>query len=98
MALLHHPTLLVIGINSSLLLLAYLWIFPCYARNDWNQLMTLDCLFCGCSLLICGLLYWGSGEQLGFGSWTTNWFWFALLSYFIIEFPLFIWYYQRFLR
>ncbi len=84
--------LLVIIINLAILLVAYLFVHPLTAGANINLLLLSDTGASVTSLLVCGSLFWGSGVEFNLIFFTANWFWFAMLSFFIMELPFIRWY------
>lgn len=89
----------IIALNSVILLVAYLSIYPKVAGYDINKVALFDIIASGLSLLIVGVKYWGTGQefnlafmQLGI---QVNWFWFTLISYSLLEVPIAFWYFRR---
>lgn len=98
MHLLNHPPLLLIAINISLIMSAYLWCFPCFIRDNLTRLMQLDILLMIAAISIAGALFYGKGINFILLGYSMNWFVFSVLTYFIIETPFVIWYYRRFIK
>ena len=87
--------LIIILINISLLLFVYLWLFPRVAGTDIKKLSTYDLVTSLVSLSISGSLFWGSGFEFNLLIDTTNWFWLTLVTYFVIEIPVALWYFKK---
>ena len=88
--------LVILSINILLLLFVYLWLFPKVAGSDIKKLSTYDLVTSMVSLTIVGFLFWESGFEFNALLFTTNWFWFTLVTYFIIEIPLALWYFKKY--
>ena len=86
----------VIGINILLLLFVYLWLFPRVAGSDIKKLSTYDLLTSLVSLGISATLFWGSDFEFMLFGVSTNWFWFTLVTYFVIEIPVALWYFKKY--
>ena len=87
--------LIVITINVVIILIAYLFVYPKYAGSDGNKLAVND-LYASCVvLLISGVMYWGSGYEFSLLITTSNWFWFTLVTYFLLDIPLMAWYFKK---
>ena len=74
---------------------AYLSIYPKIAGNNLNKIALCDL---GCSafvFVLVGLKYWGSGYEFSLLLFSTNWFWFTVIVYFIFDILFFIWYYKK---
>ena len=87
---------LVLTINLIIAIIAYFVIHPRTAGADLHKLTVSDLGASMASLLVCGTLFWESGVEFSVWFTTLNWFWFALLSYFVIELPFALWYMKRY--
>ncbi len=87
MNIINNPTLLILAINSTLIIGCYLWYFPCFVRDNVKKLLLVDSLCSIGSVIIAGFLFIGKGFEFSLLGWEMNWFWFALMSYFLIELP-----------
>ena len=90
------PESLVLMINLTIAIIAYFIVHPRTAGADLNKLSMSDLGASVASLVVCGSLFWDSGVEFSVLVTTLNWFWFALLSYFVIELPFALWYLKRF--
>ncbi len=91
----NSPENIVFIINLILASFAYLWLYPQIVKDDMMRLMNYDLLVSGVAILIAGILFYGSNIIFSFFNIETNWFWFSLISYFIIETPFVLWYLSR---
>lgn len=82
----------IIALNLVIISMAYLSIYPKLAGNDLKKITLLDILLSGFALLVVGLTYWKSSYEFNLLTYSSNWFWFTLTSYFIIEIPFILWY------
>ena len=93
--------LTIIVLNTAILLIAYLSVYPKIAGVDINKVALFDIIASGLSLLIVGLKYWGTDQDftLAFMQLSTqvNWFWFTLISYSVLEIPIALWYFRELL-
>ena len=87
---------LVLTINLTIAIVAYFVIHPRTAGADLHKLTVSDLGASMASLLVCGALFWDSSVEFSVWFTTLNWFWFALLSYFVIELPFALWYMKRY--
>ena len=86
---------IIILINILLLSFVYLWLFQRVAGSDIKKLSTYDLLTSLVSVTIAGFLFWGSNfEFMLFGA-SMNWFWFTLVTYFVLEIPIALWYFKK---
>jgi hypothetical protein len=88
--------LAVITINLLMLWFAYGWLYPRVRAFDLHTLSRYDLIVSLVALAGAGVLFYGSGAVFGFGRFETNWFWFALGSYVIVEIPFAVWYVRRY--
>ena len=79
----------IVIINLVALAIAYLYIYPKYAGNDVKRLAWLDIAVGGLLLLVLAPFNWGSPNDYTFFDFDTSWWIFAILSYALIELPLF---------
>jgi hypothetical protein len=89
------PELQIIVLNLIIVLVAYLSIYPKLAGSNFNKISIYDVFTSGFSLLVVGLNYWGSGQEFNLLVTNTNWFWFTLITYLVIEIPVMIWYFKE---
>lgn len=82
----------IVIINLVALAIAYLYIYPKYAGNDVKRMAWLDTAVGGLVLLILAPFNWGSPNDYTFFAFDTNWLIFAILSYALLELPLFFLY------
>ncbi|MBR7800515.1 hypothetical protein [Undibacterium fentianense] len=85
----------IILLNLVLALVAYLSVYPALAGNDLNKIALYDLGTSGIALGIVGYHYWGSEVQFNILLADVNWFWFTLISYAAIEFPMMLWYFKK---
>jgi len=89
------PEITVLLLNFTIILLSYIVIYPKTVAGDCNKLMLNDGIASTIALSIVGSVYWGSDVTFNAIIITLNWFWFALLSYAIIEIPLMLHYIKK---
>jgi hypothetical protein len=89
------PELSVLLLNLTIILVAYLSIYPKLAGNSFNKISVYDLFTSGFSLLVVGLHYWGSGHAFNIIITDINWFWFTFLTYGVIEIPIMLWYFKK---
>lgn len=82
----------ILLINTTIIAIGYLFIYPKRCGNDINKLATNDFYSSVISISIAGLLFWGKEMEFDALFFSSNWFWFSLLTYFVIEVPVFIFY------
>lgn len=82
----------IVIINLVALAIAYLYIYPKYGGNDVKRLAWLDIGVGGLLLLVLAPFNWDSPNGYTFFVFDTNWWSFAILSYALLELPLFFLY------
>ncbi len=89
------PELLVILLNLSILSFSYIWFFPRIAGADAIKLAKYDLISFLVSIIISGFFFYGSYIELNAIFTTLNWFWFTMLTFFILEIPFALWYFNK---
>lgn len=74
------------------LTLAYFWLYPKFVGENVKLMAWLDVAITAIPIALSGALFWESDPVLRWIFFDTNWFWFSLLSYVVIEMPIFVWY------
>ena len=82
----------IVVLNLIALATAYLYIYPKYGGNDVKRLVWLDTAVGGVALLVLAPFNWGSPSAYTFIAFDTSWWIFAILSYALLELPLFYFY------
>jgi hypothetical protein len=90
------PELVIIALNTALILIAYLYVYPKRAGSDANKIANHDLVASSLSIFIAGSMYWGSGYEFNAILTSLNWFWFALLTYALLEIPFVVWYWKKY--
>ncbi len=76
-------------INCTILGIAYLGIYPGLHNKSLTRLITVDLALSAVALTTAGALFWSSGVRFDMLVFQTNWAVFTLISFSIIEAPLF---------
>lgn len=82
----------IVFVNMAVLATAYLFVYPKFSSDDVRKLAKLDVLMGMISLVIVGILSFGSNESFTFFFFDTNWWIFTIITYAVIEIPIFVWY------
>jgi hypothetical protein len=82
----------IVIVNLAALAIAYLYIYPKYGGNDVKRLAWLDTAVGGVALLVLAPFNWGSPSDYTFIDFDTSWWIFAILTYTLLELPLFYFY------
>ncbi len=89
------PEVLILGLNLAMMLMAYLVIYPRFCGSDGKKIVNNDVIVTAIVLSISGFSFWGTGQSFSLIWFTTNWFWFSLLTCMAIEIPFLIWYFDK---
>lgn len=89
------PEVIILCLNVAVILLAYFVVYPKLCGSNGYRIAVNDLLASGTVLLVSGVLYSGSGYEFSFFLFSTNWFWFSILTYAAIELPIMLWYYNK---
>ncbi|MBT1445118.1 hypothetical protein KJI95_11360 [Shewanella sp. JM162201] len=90
------PELAVILLNLAIIAVAYGSVYPKLAGSNMQKISVCDLFASGLALVIVGIKYWGSGAEFNLLLGNTNWFWFTLISYFVLELPAVFWYIKKY--
>lgn len=91
----NSPELLLLSLNATVILAAYFIVYPKFCGANGWRIAANDLLATATVLVVSGLLFAGSGVSFSLLIFSTNWFWFTLLSYLVIETPLMFWYFNK---
>lgn len=86
------PEVMVLMLNSVIVAIAYFFVYPVLCGDDVNRIVANDLCSSVISIGICGFLFWEQGIAFDTIVFDSNWFWFSLITYAVIEFPVFIFY------
>ncbi|QYJ75338.1 MULTISPECIES: hypothetical protein [Shewanella] len=90
------PELAVVLLNLAIIVLAYGLVYPRVAGSDFQRISICDLGASGLALLTVGMKYWGTGAAFNLLFTEVNWFWFTLVSYFVLELPAIFWYFKKY--
>lgn len=82
----------IVAVNLVALAIAYLYVYPKYAANDTKKLAWLDVVVGGLVLLLLAPFNWGSPDNYSFFTFELNWWIYAIVTYGVLELPLFFLY------
>jgi len=91
----NSPEATIIVINAMLTLVAYFVVYPKLVGDDVNKLLGYDMVVTALALGIAGYLFWNSGIRFSIFVADVNWFWFALITYALLETPLLLGYMKQ---
>lgn len=84
------PEVQVLILVGIILAVAYLGIFPTLREKTLNRLMVIDLALSVLALSVAGAWFWGTGVRFSLLVFETNWAVFTVVSYGVIEIPLFL--------
>lgn len=84
--------LTVIVFIVAIIAVAYLWVYPRFAGKDLRRMAWLDVALTLIPLGVAALLFGGTNPDFRLLIFDTNWFVFTLVTYVILEVPLFLLY------
>lgn len=87
--------LTVLLLNAALIVIAYQYVYPRWVGSDMSKLIMNDVIATFISLAVAGSLYSGSGQSFSLLAGSVNWFWFALITYSVMELPMAMHYMRR---
>lgn len=90
------PEQFVLLVNAVIIGCAYFIIYPRFAGADQNRLAINDLIANACSLVIVGINFWGTGTQFDLIVIDLGWFGFTVVTFLLMELPLFAWYVRRY--
>lgn len=90
-----NPELIIIGLNTLVVLIAYLVIYPKAAGSGRAKIVINDLIASAICLIVAGSLFWETDQAFNIIFTEVNWFWFTLISYSAIEIPFMIWYCKK---
>lgn len=82
----------IVFVNMAVLATAYLFVYPKYSGDDVRKLAKLDVVMGLIALGIVAFGSFGSAETFTFFFFDTNWWIFSIITYAVIELPIFFWY------
>ena len=86
----------ILLINLVLVVLTYHFVYPRFAGRDLNKLFLNDLAAMLIAVFVAGSLFSGSRTTFSFVVAETNWFWFSLVSYMMIETPFALKYIKKY--
>lgn len=90
-----NPEQILLLLNVILVVIVYFVVLPARCGDNVNKILANDAVATTISLVIAGYLFWGSGTEFSLVLFELNWFWFALITYMLIEIPFALWYFKK---
>ena len=91
-----NPELIIIGLNVVIMFIAYFFVYPKFCGANGIKIAINDLIASVVVLVIAGSMFWSTGQQFSLVLFSVNWFWFTLITYFILEIPLMLWYDKKY--
>ena len=88
--------LVIIGINLTMLIVAYFFLYPTFVKNSLTKLGIGDLFLSIAAWAGAGFLFAGTDTQFSLFFVTLNWFWFSLITYLALDLILFLWYCKKY--
>jgi len=82
----------ILLVNLSALLIAYLFVYPKFAGNDVQRMAWLDVAVGAFVLVLLAPFNWNSPNDYSFFVFELNWWIFTIVTYALLELPLFFFY------
>ena len=89
------PELQILILNTVVLGVAYLGIYPSLQDKTLNKIMAIDLVLTALVLIVAG--GWFLGTDIGFSLlfFEANWVVFTLITLFVMEVPIFFWFARK---
>ena len=88
--------LIVILYDLCLAFFVYVWLYPKLQIESINRLSLYDLVVSFMTLIIGWFLFGGKDIAFSLYFTDTNWYWFTIVVYFIIETPFALWYMKKY--
>lgn len=89
------PETFILLSNAVILLVGYLFVYPRFAGSDLSRLAMNDLVANALALTVAGYAFFGTGQRFGLPWFEVGWFGFTVLTFLVMELPLFLWYLRR---
>lgn len=90
-----NPEQTLLLLNVILVVIVYFVVLPARCGDNMNKILANDAVATAISIAIAGYLFWGSQIEFSLFFFEVNWFWFAFISYMLIEIPFALWYFRK---
>lgn len=88
--------LLIIILNFLIVFISYYVVYPVFAGRNINKLIVNDCVAMLISLFIAFSLYGDTRYDFSMVLFETNWFWYSLSTFMLIETPFALSYIKKY--
>ncbi len=93
------PEIFILLSNAAILLCAYFIVYPRFAGSDLNRLALNDLAANAIAIAVAGFAFFGTGQRFDWLflkiGWEVGWFGFTVVTFLLMELPLFVWYARR---
>ena len=89
------PELQILILNAVILGVAYLGIYPSLREKTLNKIMMINLVLTALALLVAGGWFMGTGTGFSLILFQTNWWIFTLVTLFVMEVPVFLWFAKK---
>ncbi len=90
------PETFILLTNATILLCAYLIVYPRFAGSDLNRLALNDLAADAIAIAVAGFAFFGTGQRFDLMFLEVGWFGFTVGTFLLMELPLFVWYARRY--
>lgn len=90
------PEAFILAVNATIALIAYLYVYPRFAGTDLQRLSINDLVANLAAVGIAAYFFAGSGTRFSLGPLEVGWFAFTVVTFLLIELPLFVGYARRY--
>ena len=89
------PETFILFTNATILLCAYFIVYPRFAGSDLNRLALNDLAANAIAIAVAGFAFFGTGQRFDLLFVEVGWFGFSVVTFLLMELPLFVWYARR---
>lgn len=89
------PEIFILLSNAAILLCAYFIVYPRFAGSDLNRLALNDLAANAIAIAVAGFAFFGTGQRFDWLFLELGWFGFTVVTFLLMELPLFVWYARR---
>ncbi|MFQ1702194.1 hypothetical protein ACJ5NV_16530 [Loktanella agnita] len=84
------PEAQILILNSVILGMAYLAIYPGMAQKTLPRMIVIDMVLSALALTVVGALFWGTGVRFSLIVFNSHWVVFTIVTFMLMELPLFL--------
>ncbi|WP_163931114.1 hypothetical protein [Paraferrimonas sp. SM1919] len=87
---------LVLLVNVIILCIAYFYVYPKFVKDNLKALTMNDIVSNIVALVVIGSLYGGTEQTFSLLLFEVDWFWFTLITFFLMEAPFALAYLKKY--